>query len=233
MRLNGYDRWRAVRRSRALADPPAARHGAGVASRRGSEAGLSSRQRPGTGRRALATPLCFPCRVSASPFAHNQQHAYEMSRPDSYRHPSAPTEQEHDSLHKGSNSSTSANQIQRFTCNSSVQLIEFQPDLLIQVTIIPSMLNNNAAVQLLNNNKLLWGRSLPRLIRARPNTRNRARTCRPAGGWGLGGGAGRELTKPATTICSSAVGGLVDKKTSFPMEQTTVAADWPFETQDP
>ena len=39
-----------------------------------------------------------------------------------------------------------------------VLLIEFQPDLLIQVTIIPSMLNNNAAVQLLNN-KLLCGRS--------------------------------------------------------------------------
>ena len=129
-------------------------------------------------------------------------------------------------------------QLQRIKFNNSpathrVQLIEFQPDLLIQVTIIPSMLNNNAAVQLLNN-KLLCGKErLPRLIRARPNTRNRARTCRPAGGWGLGGGAGRELTKPATTICSSAVGGLVDKKTRFPMEQTTVAADWPFETQDP
>jgi hypothetical protein len=41
-----------------------------------------------------------------------------------------------------------------------VLLIEIQPDLLIQVTIIPSMLNNNAAVQLLNNNKLLCGRSV-------------------------------------------------------------------------
>ena len=56
-----------------------------LASRRGvaQKAGLSSRQRPGTGRRALATPLCFPRRVSASPSARNQQHAYEMSRPDS------------------------------------------------------------------------------------------------------------------------------------------------------
>jgi hypothetical protein len=67
------------------------------------------------------------------------------------------------------------------------QLIEAQPDLLIQVTIIPSMLNDNAALQL-NNNCCGKGR-FPRLIRARPNTRNRARTCRPAGGWGLGGEA--------------------------------------------
>src|SRR4029077_18479374 len=46
-----------------------------------------------------------------------------------------------------------------------VLLIEFQPDLLIQVTIIPSMLNN-AAVQLLNN-KLLWGGSVPQSLSGR------------------------------------------------------------------
>ena len=120
----------------------------GVAQRRGCLLG----QRPGTGRRALATPLCFPRRVSASPSAHNQQHAYEMSRPDYI-----------DILRPQPNKNMTActkvpnHQLQPIKFNNSpathrAQLIEAQPDLLIQVTIIPSMLNDNAALQLNNNN---------------------------------------------------------------------------------
>jgi hypothetical protein len=69
----------------------------GVAQRRGCLLGNDLNRSASSRHAALLSASCVSFAICS-----NQQHAYEMSRPDSYRHPSAPTEQERDNLHKGS-----------------------------------------------------------------------------------------------------------------------------------